>query len=200
MTYIRPEDVQIDAWEAFGNPGWNWASLYPYFKRSETFQIPSIQQQVNGAAYDPKVHGFNGPIDVSFNPTLLGGDIHSIINQTWNNLGLPWRREVNGGKLRGFTIWPQTLDSTADVRQDAARVYYFPISGRPNLALYLNTTASKIIWDEKSRSSALTATGVEIVSADGSLQTLFADKEVIVSTGSLRTPVLLERSGVGNPK
>lgn len=27
MTYIRPEDVQIDAWERLVNTGWAWSSL-----------------------------------------------------------------------------------------------------------------------------------------------------------------------------
>jgi choline dehydrogenase-like flavoprotein len=200
MTYIRPEDVQIDAWEGLGNSGWNWASLYPYYKRSETFQPPSAEQQVNGAAYNSKAHGFSGPLDVSFNPSLLGGNIHSVINKTWNNLGLPWRREVNDGKLRGFTIWPQTLDAKAEVREDAARAYYYPIADRTNLVVYLNTTASKIIWKEKPKLKSAIAIGAEVISADGNSTTLYANKEVILSAGSLRTPVLLERSGVGNPE
>jgi len=200
MTYIRPEDVQIDAWEALGNPEWNWKSLYPYYKRSEAFQVPTDQQQMNGAAFELEAHGFDGPLDVSFNLALLGGNIHSVLNETWRNLGIPWRREVNDGKLRGFTVWPQTLDSSANVREDAARAYYYPIANRSNLDVYVNTIASRIFWAKAVKSENRVATGVEIISADGSASILTAKKEVIISTGALRTPVLLERSGIGSPE
>lgn len=44
MAYTRAEANQIDAWQTLGNEGWNWSTLYPYYLKSETFQIPDAEQ------------------------------------------------------------------------------------------------------------------------------------------------------------
>jgi choline dehydrogenase-like flavoprotein len=44
MTYIRAQKAQIDAWEAIGNPGWNWDALLPYYKKAEGFILPISAQ------------------------------------------------------------------------------------------------------------------------------------------------------------
>lgn len=200
MTYMRAQKAQVDAWESLGNSGWNWESLFPYYKGSETFEPPTVEQQNLGAAYDPSAHGNNGPVAVSFNPSLLDGDTHLLLNKTWDALGIPWNADANTGDIRGFTVWPQTLDGQTDVREDAARAYYYRIQDRSNLHVYLNSTADKIIFSGKPGCENTVATGVKIVAANGEAKIIHASREVILSTGSLRTPLLLERSGIGNPK
>lgn len=200
MTYMRAQKAQIDAWELLGNSGWNWNSLFPYYKSSEEFEVPTDEQQNLGAGYDPFAHGDRGPVAVSFNPSLLGGDTHLLLNETWAALGIPWNVDMNTGDIRGFTIWPQTLDGTADIREDAARAYYYPVQDRPNLHVYLNTTADRLVWSDAPDCDKVKAIGVKIISANGKAKVIRANREVIISTGSLRTPLLLERSGIGNPK
>lgn len=201
MTYIRPQAAQIDLWQELGLTGWNWSSLFSYAKKSEHFQPPSPLLVSEGAAYLASAHGFSGPLDVSFNPDLTQGDVHELMNETWQELGIPYIPELNEGSLRGFTVWPQTLDSTADVREDAARAYYYPVENRTNLDVFLNTTANKLLWSDDSGESyeSETVSGVEVQAADGTVYVLEAEKEVIVSLGSLRSPALLELSGIGNP-
>ncbi|KAF2816873.1 putative glucose oxidase [Mytilinidion resinicola] len=201
MTYIRPEAAHIDTWEKLGNDGWNWDSLWPYYKKSEHFQVPDAQRQDDGAAYIEDYHGFRGPVTVGWSTTLMGGDAHSILNETWQNVGLPYNADTSGGKLRGFSVWPFTLNNSVGgkgIRQDAARAYYYPFAAkRPNLHLYLNTVANKLIWDGDYYK--YTATGVEVTSVGGLISNISATREVIISAGSLRTPVFLEHSGIGNP-
>lgn len=205
MTYIRPEDVQIDAWERLVNTGWTWSSLWPYYKKSELFQTPAARQQLHGASYDTSYHGFHGPVTVGWSTTLMGGDARSILNATWQNMGIPYKRDINGGKLRGFTIWPFTPNNSIGgegIRQDAARAYYYPFAAeRPNLHVYLNTTANRLVWanDTVSKGSKLIASGVEVMTLNGHIYTIPARCEVIISAGSLRSPLLLEHSGVGSP-
>lgn len=201
MTYIRPQATQIDLWQDLGLTGWNWSALFSYAKKSEHFQPPTPLLVSEGAAYIASAHGFSGPLDVSFNPDLTQGDVHELMNETWQALGIPYIPEVNEGSLRGFTVWPQTLDSTADVREDAARAYYYPVENRTNLDVFLNTTANKLLWDDSNGGpyDSEVVSGVEVQTADGTVYVLEAQKEVIISLGSLRSPALLELSGVGNP-
>jgi choline dehydrogenase-like flavoprotein len=66
MTYIRAQKAQIDAWEALGNPGWNWDALLPYYKKAEGFILPTSAQADDGASFDPTQHGDAGLVSVGF--------------------------------------------------------------------------------------------------------------------------------------
>ncbi|KAL1960358.1 hypothetical protein VTO42DRAFT_8318 [Malbranchea cinnamomea] len=201
MTYIRAEDVQIDVWEKIGNRGWNWANLLPYYKKSESFQIPSKDQVDAGASYEEAYHGYEGYLDVGYPLKLTNGSFSNVVQATWENRGFPFNEDVNSGHVRGFSVWPMTVDRDKNVREDAARAYYHPIEGRANLKVF-NGIVSRILWKdqevEKSDSTAV-ADGVEFISPDGATQSIRATTEVIVSAGALRSPAILELSGVGNP-
>ena len=198
MTYIRAQKSQIDIWEVVGNPGWNWNTLLPYYKKSEHLGLPTVAQREAGASYNPIYHGENGYLKVGFPYNLLNGSFVHNVKSTWDRLGIPINEDVNGGDVRGFSVWPSTIDRDTNVRESAAKAYYYPILGRPNLKVFLNTTANRIVW--KDGAGVATAQGVEITSTTGTIITLYARREVIVSAGSLRSPTILELSGVGNSK
>lgn len=199
MAYTRAEDVQIDSWEAIGNNGWNWSALFPYYLKSEQFQIPTAAQSAAGANYNSTYHGYNGPVTTGWTYEMLNSSIAEVLNATYKNLNIPYLPDVNGGNMHGYTIYPRTVNRALDVRQDAARAYYYPFnSTRTNLSVMLNTYGNRIVWASGAYSSA-TAVGVEVTLQDGTVQTVQANKEVILSAGSLISPVILERSGVGNP-
>jgi choline dehydrogenase-like flavoprotein len=197
MTYVRAEKAQIDAWGAIGSQGWSWDELFPYYKKSENFTIPNAKVLTAGGSYIPRYHGDSGPLRVGYYNDLLDGDFPGIVKTTWQNIGIPHNQDVNGGHVRGFTVWPSTLDRHANVREDAARAYYYPIQSRPNLYIFLNTTVSKILW--KDPMGEVEADGVEMISSLGEVISLQANREVILSAGSLRSPAILELSGIGNP-
>ncbi|KAI9714032.1 MAG: hypothetical protein M1820_000762 [Bogoriella megaspora] len=204
-TYIRAETAQIDGWEDIGNTGWNWSSLWPYYKKSENFQPPTPSQAAHGITYQADAHGYHGHVDVGWSVHDAPGNTTAIIGQSWNKLGYPTLQDDNTGNLRGFYVWPRTLNRTADIRADAARSYFWPIADRPNLHAYTFTTANRLLWSESveqsnDHSNRLTAMGVQVINSEGFNQTIAASKEVIISAGSLRSPVVLEQSGVGNPQ
>lgn len=196
MTYIRAEKSQIDAWESLGNEGWNWDSLFPYFKSHEHFQPPDADKAANGATFEEQYHGFEGEVSVGWSKYFMKDGAFEMLKETHEDLGTPWNKDVNGGNMRGFTTWPFTLNSTTSIRQDAARAYYYPVAQqRPNLHVFLNTTATRIVWKddgERPAGEPLVATGVEILpDATNKTQILHASCEVILSAGSLRSPALL---------
>lgn len=200
MTYVRAEKRQIDAWEALGNEGWKWDSLAQYYVAQESFTKPNAQQEKDGASFEESAHGFDGELDVGFTPYLTGQGAFGILRDTHQAKGFTWNQDVNTGSMPGFDVWPMTLDASAIMREDAARAFYWPIAEeRPNLRVFLNTTASRILWQQSAAGSQKTASGVEVIRSDGTIRTLQAAKEVIVSAGSIRSPAFLELSGIGNP-
>ncbi|KAF7595279.1 hypothetical protein BBP40_006779 [Aspergillus hancockii] len=198
MAYTRAEDVQIDAWQKIGNEGWTWEDLLPYYLKSENFTVPTKSQLAAGAAYDSAVNGEDGPLLVGWQESLATGNLTIALNRTFQSAGIPWTEDVNGGKMRGFNIYPSTIDVELNVREDAARAYYFPYEDRKNLHALVNTTANRLFW-KKGSSKEATADGVEITSANGKVTRVYAKNEVIISAGALRSPLILELSGVGNP-
>ncbi|KJK77220.1 hypothetical protein H634G_07527 [Metarhizium anisopliae BRIP 53293] len=198
MAYTRAEDVQIDAWQTIGNEGWTWEKLLPYYLQSEKLTIPSQSQVSKGASYNASLHGKSGPLDVGFFD-IPDNDLTGVLNTTMNGLGIPWVEDVNGGKMRGFNIFPSTINVAANVREDAARAYYWPVASRQNLHLLVDTFVNRIIWQDKANNSDhVTASGVEVTLANGTTSVVSANREVIVSAGALKSPGILELSGIGD--
>lgn len=198
MVYLRGDAAEYDAWETLGNEGWNWGSLFPYFKRSENFTIPDAAQIAVGATYVAEYHGEDGYLDTGFPYALDDGPFYDDYLQTLSTAGISGIPDPNGGSTEGLSPYPLTLDRDADVREDAARAYYQPVEGRPNLSV-IQGTVSKITWGESS-CELVQATGVEYLDASGELCQLGVEKEVVVSAGTYRSPLVLEASGIGNPR
>ncbi|KAG7284608.1 hypothetical protein NEMBOFW57_009213 [Staphylotrichum longicolle] len=200
MTYIRGNVAEFDAWERLGNPGWNWAALLPYFKKSERYHIPTESQLAAGATFESRYHGFDGPLHVGYIPALENGSYAPLVIDTWEGLSVAHNPDLNSGSVRGFGMGPQTLDTGSNVRWDAARAYYHPVEQRSNLRI-LKGTVKRITWArQKGKKGTLVANGAEVLNEKGKSTILAAKKEVVVSAGALRTPLVLEASGIGNPR
>ncbi|KAL1853219.1 hypothetical protein Daus18300_011867 [Diaporthe australafricana] len=199
MTYIRADAAEIDAWEALGNEGWNWSTLLPYYKQTERFTTPTKEQTDVGANFEPEYHGKHGDLHVGFRYALPNGSFHGLVQETWEGLGYHVNPEVNSGETRGFDVWPMTIDRDSDLRWDSARAYFSPVEHRNNLFL-LKGTALNLELDAGIVGGTKKATSLRYV--DGSNNTIIVgvNKEVILSAGALRTPLLLEMSGIGNPQ
>lgn len=103
--------------------------------------------------------------------------------------------------MRGFYVHPMTIDRDTNTRWHAAQAYYYPIDGRANLHV-IRGTAAKILWktEDDCDAESKVATGVQYVDNNGTTSTVGARKEVILSAGAHRTPLILKGSGVGNTK
>ncbi|KAG8164339.1 hypothetical protein KVR01_006257 [Diaporthe batatas] len=198
MIYTRGEKVQLDAFEILGNAGWTWDTLFPYFQRTENFTTPTEDQISSGASYKPEYHGSEGYLKTGFPYNLANESFHTLVQESAQALGVPFNLDLNGGSLRGFGSFPRTIDRDAKIRETSARAYYTSSESRPNLKV-IKGTVTRITWSDKKGKTA-TATGVEYLDGAGKKTTLKAAKEVIVAAGTYKTPLILELSGVGNPR
>lgn len=188
----------MDLWPLLGLE-LDWNKIFAFSKKGEHFQPPSSNLTTTGASYESSAHGFNGPLTTCINPHMATGNIHDVFNTTFKKLGTPPRPDFNGGELRGFGVQDATQDGLADVREDAARAYYYPVMDRPNLFVIVNTTATRILWSQDCPNGSAVASAAEVINRNGKVSTVYADREIILSAGAIRSPAILENSGVGHP-
>lgn len=102
MAYTRADNVQVDTWESIGNNGWNWEALLPYYMKSQLLNTPTAAQAEAGITFDPEVNGFDGPLKTGWASNVQTGDMHTVVNDTYASLGVPWNKDVNDGEMRGY--------------------------------------------------------------------------------------------------
>ncbi|KAJ4419204.1 hypothetical protein N0V82_005111 [Gnomoniopsis sp. IMI 355080] len=198
FVFIRGHPSQYDAWEELGNAGWNWDSLFSYGKQLEHFVVPDTAQVAAGAKYVAQDHGFTGPLTVSFPFDVSNSSFYAKITKTFKKLGLASIKDLEGPDPHGNALAPLTVNRDTSSRVSSASAYYQPVDTRTNLKI-INGTVKRIVWANTTGLEAV-ADGVEYADPSGKLVTVHANKDVILSASVYRNPLILEGSGVGNPK
>ncbi|KAI9679925.1 MAG: hypothetical protein M1817_004940 [Caeruleum heppii] len=198
MQFTVASRSDLDDWETLGNSGWNYESLAPYYKKFEHFQ--GARPEINRLDIDdyivPSVHGDDGPIATSFSPYYT--NIQLAWTPTLRALGLqPNGDPRDGVSLGGYTN-PMFMSRNTAQRSFAGNEYYQPFKERPNLHVITGALVSNVIFD-RNRDSELTAVGLNFT-VDGKSYIANATKEVIVSGGTMKSPQMLELSGIGDSK
>ena len=96
QAFIAPAQVDIDAWEKLGNPGWNWARLAPYYKKSYTLLPPKDQATLDHLGIDwinEEFRGTSGPLQVSF-----PGILQNPLCKAWIDAFRGSNKLTSGGK------------------------------------------------------------------------------------------------------
>ena len=175
MIYIRGHRSDYDGWRDRGNPGWDFASVLPLFKRSE--------HQLRG---ESEYHGVSGPLHVADlrSPNRLS----ATFVEAAATLGWPVNPDFNGPEQRGVGLYQVT--QRRGQRHSAAAAFLKPLLGRPNLAVHTSAHATRLRW------RGTRAVGVDYV-WDGMQTHAEASREVILCGGAINSPQLLLLSGVG---
>ncbi|KAF4887978.1 Dehydrogenase citC [Colletotrichum fructicola] len=181
MSYDRSAAEEYDSWEALGNAGWNWETMIAAMKKSENFT------GINTDTYGSEGVGDSGPVKAVINRIIPEHQETWI--PTMNTLGIKTNLESLGGNPLGVMYQPSSIDATHYNRSYSANAY-FPIAGS-NLEILSDTTVVKVNLDQVGDEQQ--ATGVTL--QDGTV--IAANKEVILSAGSIQSPGLLELSGIG---
>jgi choline dehydrogenase len=176
MVYVRGHPCDFDEWRDAGADGWGFENCLPYFKRSESW--------MNGA---DDYRGGDGPL-----ATCDGNGMRNPLYRAFIDAGLeagyPGTDDYNARQQEGFGAMHMTVRD--GVRCSTALAYLQPVLNRPNLKVVKNATVGQITFD------GVCATGVRY-SVGGESRHADAAAEVIVSAGSIGSPALLQRSGVG---
>jgi choline dehydrogenase len=176
MIYIRGQAEDYEGWCAAGNPGWDWQSVLPMFKRMEDHSLG-----------ESEFHGANGPLYIDASSRGLH-PIYKHFVKACDDLGLPLNNDFNGATQEGAGSYHINVKNGR--RMSASRAYLWPIRKRHNLRIETNSLVTKILFEGKR------AVGINYIK-NGKTQTVRAGVEVILSAGSINTPQLLLLSGVG---
>ncbi|EMD40393.1 hypothetical protein CERSUDRAFT_91113 [Gelatoporia subvermispora B] len=195
MAWTKPPANEINDWERLGNPGWNWQNFHRYLSRAEGFIPPSADvQQKFKINLDSWTLGKEGPVKISY-PGLMNLE-DTKFHETLANLGIDPAPLPLNGDPSGYFFAPNTIDPRTHTRSYATTAYYLPNKDRPNLQVLVSATVNQIIT-ECMNGGKRTATGVEFYH-DEQPYVVRTKKEVIVSAGSLKSPQILELSGIGD--
>ncbi|EJF64278.1 GMC oxidoreductase [Dichomitus squalens LYAD-421 SS1] len=199
MYHVRPSKVEIDTWASLidgGSDKWSWDKLFAAMQESETFTPPSATVQGEGdIQFVASSRGTSGPVHVSYPGFML--PVVGNWTPTLANVGVASTDDAYGGDGWGTFVATSSINPSNWTRSYARSAYIDPLPPRSNLAILPNATVTRIVFDT-SNANNLTATGVEWASADGAAQqTIKANKEVILASGTIGSPQVLQLSGVG---
>jgi choline dehydrogenase-like flavoprotein len=130
MVYVRGHRSDYDGWAALGNPGWDYASVLPYFKRAEH------SESVGANDY----RGFGGPLNVAWlrSPSPLNEAFLAACEAA----GIPRTADCNGAQQDG--CWPAQVTQKDGERCSAAAAYLTPNLTRPNLTVITRAQTAKV--------------------------------------------------------
>ncbi len=178
MLYVRGNRRDYDHWNYLGNEGWDYASVLPYFIKSE--------DNSRGAS---KYHGVGGPLAVRDIPDpspVARAFPHAAVELGFG--GPDW--DINGEQQEDGA-GPYQVNMTADGRRaSTATAFLRPVQDNPNLQIVTGAHVTRIVI-ENGR-----AVGVEYLQG-GAPQRVHVTREIVVSAGTFDSPKLLMLSGLG---
>ncbi|SEH77055.1 choline dehydrogenase [Mycolicibacterium rutilum] len=195
MIHMRGQASDYELWAyATGDRRWLWDG-----PDGQTLATYKELEDYFGGADD--WHGAGGEIRVE-RPR-----VRWKILDAWQDaaaeLGIEPKEEFNRGDNSGSAYFH--VNQKRGRRWSMADAFLHPISRRPNLTVYTQTQALKLLLDDQvhdeQRRGAWTtaqhrATGVRLLK-DGQIVDVRARKEVILSAGAVGSPHLMQVSGLG---
>ncbi|WP_339081018.1 choline dehydrogenase [Pseudomonas sp. TMP9] len=180
MCYIRGNALDYDGWaKEKGLEDWSYLDCLPYFRKAET-------RDIGANAY----HGGDGPVSVSTPKSGNNPLFHAMI-EAGVQAGYPRTSDLNGYQQEGFGPMDRTVTPEGR-RASTARGYLDQARERPNLTIVTHALTDRILFDGKR------ASGVAYLQGDNDTPiTVNARREVLLCSGAIASPPVLQRSGIG---
>lgn len=174
MCWVRGNPLDYELWSALGADGWHWANVLPYFKRLESAQ--------DGG----DLRGLYGPISVQ-----RGGQnnpLYRAFVEAGRQAGYAVSENMNNLQHEGFG--PMEMSVGGGTRSSASAGYLKPASRRVNVRVIKHALVDRLVIENRR------IVGV-LFSRNGKAMRAQAKRDVILSAGSIMSPVILKRSGIG---
>ncbi len=186
MMWTRGAPADWDGLAARGNPGWSWADALPAYRAIEDHSLgPS------------ETRGAGGPLGISVTDTK--DEVSAAILRSAVRYGWPHVEDVNAEDTERIGFTPSTI--RAGRRTTSYDAFVRPVLARQartrargGLTVLTRTRADRLTFDGRR------VTGLKTIDAKGAVTEVRARREVILCGGAVETPLLLERSGIGDPE
>ncbi|KAF9238259.1 alcohol oxidase, partial [Melanogaster broomeanus] len=163
------------------DPSWKFGSMKKYFKKSETFH-PDFSK-----SFDRDNYGYDGPLHVvPIGASRRGYGLSDYSHSAYEAAGFKYNGYGNDGNTLGFNTLGQSIDSMNGGRQSSTK--YIENFGPANLHVSELQMVASIVFQDKKAIGVKTVSGV----------TYKASKEVLLCAGGLRSPAILQHSGIGD--
>jgi len=195
MIYMRGQARDYDGWgrgEGFGaNPGWSWDECLPYFLRHEDFYKGADAFHA-APGFDPSGARPGGEWRVE--RQRLHWPILDAFAAAAAEAGIPHVEDFNRGDNEGVGYFH--VNQRHGIRWNATKAFLRPALKRPNLEVWTGAHVERIVLEGRS------ACGVDVAPLGGAARlraSLATGGEVVLATGSIGTPQILQLSGIGAP-
>ncbi|WP_281687736.1 choline dehydrogenase [Pseudomonas citronellolis] len=180
MCYIRGNAMDFDGWaKEKGLEDWTYLDCLPYFRKAETRDIGPNDY-----------HGGDGPVSVT-TPKAGNNPLFHAMVEAGVQAGYPRTEDLNGYQQEGFGPMDRTVTPEGR-RASTARGYLDQARERANLTIVTHALTDRILFSGKR------AIGVSyLLGDDNAPKEARARREVLVCSGAIASPQLLQRSGVG---
>lgn len=176
MIYVRGNACDLDQWEEQGATGWAYGDCLPYYKKAE-----------NCAYGEDDYRGGDGPLHTC-NGNGMKNPLYKAFIDAGNEAGYGISDDYNGYRQEGMSKMDMTVKG--GVRCSTANAYLKPVMHRQNLTVITEALTKRVLLEGKK------AVGVEF-EHNGKVQQVTANKEVILSAGSIGSPHIMQMSGIG---
>ena len=175
MTYVRGQPQDYAAWAAIAGPQWGFDAVLPYFRRLEDHPLGPSHW-----------HGRGGPVQIG--TVTYRHAASTAFHAAMVAAGVADNRDYNGETQEGVSFNQVMMHDGR--RVSAASAYLAPARSRANLRVVTDARVRRVVFDRQR------ATGVQF-DQRGTCRHARASREVIVCGGTIASPELLMRSGVG---
>lgn len=175
MIYMRGQARDYDLWRQMGNSGWAWDDVLPYFKRSE--------DHYKG---ETALHGAGGEWRVE--KQRLRWEILEAFREAAVAVGIPPTDDFNGGDNEGVGLFE--VNQRRGRRWSTSVAFLKPVMDRPNLTVLTHAQAERLLLEDgRCRGVAFRHEGRPAAAR--------ARREVVLASGAIGSPQLLQLSGIG---
>jgi len=175
MIYMRGQAGDYNRWAELGNSGWGWDDVLPLFKRSEKHFAGNSELHGSEGEWRVEQQRYSWPILDAFRDAAAQSGIASV-------------SDFNGGDNQGCGYFQ--VNQRSGVRWNASKAFLRPILKRPNLTVLTDVQVDKVLL-ENGRATQVSARW------QGAQHTFTAGCEIILCAGSIGSPGILQRSGIG---
>ncbi len=190
MIYMRGQARDYNAWAAAtGEPQWDWAHSLPDFMAHEDHY--RMDQHGTATPAFGKLHGHGGEWRVE--KQRLRWDILEAFAEAAVQAGIERTEDFNSGDNAGVGYFE--VNQKSGWRWNTSKAFLRPVRSRKNLVIWTEAHVEKLLFTTQDGQPR--CTGAQVMRGGQSLS-VQAHNEVILSSGAIGSPQLLQLSGIGD--